>query len=80
VPRSRLRFLVLERPVGLLPPWRILRQDVIAARVLFAGFVVWLCHARGYPGDTDVNRAGTRASPRSISTATSPNAATTAKK
>lgn len=72
VARPRTRFFVLQRFV----PGR--HVDRIAARVLFAGFVTWLRHPGGYPADTGVNRDG--ASPRSISTATNPNAATTAKK
>ena len=78
VARPRAGFLVLQRPFRLVTAGRHL--DRIAARVLFAGFVTWLRHPGGYPADAVVNRDDVRASPRSISTATSPNAATTAKK
>ncbi len=78
VARPRTRFLVLQGPFRLVAAGR--HVDRIAARVLFAGFVMWLRHPGGYPADTDVNRDGSRASPRSINTATSPSAATTAKK
>lgn len=78
VTRPRAGFLVFQRPFRLVTAGR--HVDRIAARVLFAGFVTWLRHPGGYPAETDVNPDEERASPRSSSTATSPNAATAAKK
>lgn len=78
VARPRAGFLILQRSFRLVAAGR--HVDRVAARVLFADFVVWLRHPGGYPADADVNRDDVRVSPRSISTATSPNAATTAKK
>ncbi|SEF24792.1 hypothetical protein SAMN05421837_102872 [Amycolatopsis pretoriensis] len=78
VARSRASFLVLQGTFRLVTAgWHL---DRIAARVHFAGFIVGFGHLRGYPADTGVNRDDSRVPPRSISTATSPNAATTAKK